>query len=89
MKPIHILRLAALGLTLGGSACATTGPACQQEISDCLERCEASNPDTSPAKSSLPPQRIMTECELRCGCRRPGRPRPKPAGKPTPTGTAP
>jgi len=72
-------------------ACATTvSSECKQQMSSCLARCEAANPERTPALSAGLSE-SYTECEERCKCGEPTRTgnRSQPVGRPTPTGSAP
>ena len=86
MCPTSIARTCAVGfvvlLAFGG--CGTMSDTCRARVASCLERCEASAPDTGePAKSNVG-STTLTECEKRCQCNQPDPPR-QPMGEVTPT----
>lgn len=75
--------LVAIALLAVG-ACATVNNRCREDLSNCMARCQAADPETGPSRSSNPPQSTLTDCEKQCGqCRGPSSTQ-KPIGKPTP-----
>ena len=84
----RVTLLVGLAVTGGAPGCATTASRCEQSISECIGRCQATMPDSKPALTSNPEYDTMSECESRCDCRKPSSTTPTATPKPTPTGFA-